>query len=148
VTFLRPSPTFIEVEAFDNGCALLDIKHVVAPFTPSGYQRIVPLDPAVITEQQYWYRRISDGFKVCLTVQRELDGRPWLHASFSFADKMPTYEDMTQVKSLFIGPNHPAYMVLPRAEDHFNYHPFCLHLFAPLAGEDPLPDFLASAGGI
>lgn len=140
---ILPSPTFIEVEAIDNGCALLDIRYVLATGAPTGYQQYPVPDT-----QQRWFFRARDSLKVCITVQREEDGRPWLHVSFSFADKMPTYEDMTEVKSLFIGPNHPAYMVLPRTKDHFNFHQFCLHLWAPLAGEDPLPDFLASIGGI
>ncbi len=148
---LLPSPTFIEVEHADNGCAILDINLILNPnprVAPPGYVRTIPLNPAHYTPQQRWFVRDSDDLKVCITASREMDGRPWLHISFSFSNKMPSYEDMTQVKSAFIGPNYPAYMVLPRAKDHFNHHPFCLHLFAPLAGEDPLPDFLAGGGGI
>ena len=139
------SPTFVEVEHADNGCAVLDINLVISPRAPKGYYRA---GSATDMPQQRWFMRDGDNLKVCITAQRELDTRPWLHVSFSFSAKMPTYEDMTQVKALFIGPNYPAYMVLPRAKDHFNHHPFCLHLWAPLAGEDPLPDFLAGGGGI
>jgi len=142
------SPTFVEVEHADNGCAVLNINFVMSPRAPKGYCRVAALDQTLSLPQQRWFMRDGDNLKVCITAQRELDGRPWLHVSFSFATKMPTYEDMAQVKALFIGPDHPAYMVLPRAKDHFNHHPFCLHLFAPLAGEDPLPDFLAGGGGI
>lgn len=93
-----------------------------------------------------WRRRRSDKLRVCASVQSYQDNRPWLHVSFSFKSKTPTYADMSHVKAVFIGSALPAYMVMPRSIEHFNFHPHCLHLWSPLEGDDPLPDFLEPGG--
>jgi len=136
---------FVDVETF-NGVTVLDINSLVPPlFCPPGYSAVDPPLPGVA---QRWFVRKADKLRVCLTASRERDNRAWLHVSFSFKNKTPAYKDMTHVKAIFVGPNRPAYMVLPRTIDHFNLHEHCLHLWVPLTGEDPLPDFLASGEGI
>lgn len=136
---------FIDVET-SNGVTVLDINGLVPlSFCPPGYDKA---DAPVSGLQQRWFIRKTDKLRVCLSASREQDKRAWLHVSFSFKNKTPAYKEMTHVKAIFIGPNRPAYMVFPRAEDHYNLHEHCLHLWAPLEGVDPLPDFLAAAGAI
>ena len=82
-----------------------------------------------------------DGRRVILTCGLH-DGRWWLHVSVSRAKYTPSYEDLADVKRLFVGDAHQAVQVFPRRERHVNLHPFCLHLWACLEPEgDGLPDF-------
>lgn len=68
------------------------------------------------------------------------DGDDWLHVSFSYKDKMPTYGDMVKVKNLFVGDRN-AYMVFPTSATHVNTHKYCLHLWCNLTNPQPLPEF-------
>lgn len=73
------------------------------------------------------------------------DGRPWLHVSVSRKDAViPTWEQMSTVKRIFIGEERQALQVMPRASKHVNLHPGVLHLWCCLE-DDGLPDF--TAGG-
>jgi hypothetical protein len=75
------------------------------------------------------------------SIARELDGRLWHHLSVSRADRIPSYHDVNDVKDVFIGRAHIAYQVFPPRARHVNIHPYCLHLWSPLEGDEPLPDF-------
>lgn len=68
------------------------------------------------------------------------DGTWWLHISISHKHRVPTYSEIKEVKSVFIGPNRKGIMVFPQESNYVNIHPYCLHLFSPL-GRDPLPEF-------
>jgi len=69
----------------------------------------------------------------------------WLHVSVSHKNRMPTYEELSEIKLIFIGNERKAIQVFPAAAEHYNRHPNCLHLFAPLE-RDPLPDFRDAEG--
>ena len=88
------------------------------------------------------------GLRVIWSIATEEDGRPWLHVSASRADRRPSYSDLARVKELFIGPERAAYSVWAPASEHVNIHPNCLHLWAPLSGGSPLPDFTRGGGSI
>lgn len=80
--------------------------------------------------------------RVILNVMRYGDGRPWAHLSMSRRDKkLPTWEQLREVKELFLGKQRKAIQVLPPADQYVNIHPGVLHLFCCLSDEDPLPDF-------
>jgi hypothetical protein len=85
----------------------------------------------------YKYR---SGLRVLVTTA-PFDGRDWMHISVSREDRMPTWDDLKHAKSTFAGDSRYAYQIIPPAERHINLHPFCLHLWVPLTGEPPLPDF-------
>lgn len=71
------------------------------------------------------------------------DRRIWLHVSVSrFDGVLPTWEQMSLVKALFIGEERQALQVMPKASEHVNIHPGVLHLWHCLDG-DGLPDFRA-----
>lgn len=82
------------------------------------------------------------GLKVLLDVSDIWGGKLWLHLSCSRKDRMPTYEDLAEMKAVFAGPGRQAVQVFPVKKKHINLHPFCLHLWCCLdpAG-DGLPDF-------
>ena len=86
-------------------------------------------------------RRYRSDFGVLVIAEVEMIGADmWLHVSFSRAASVPSYDDVTAVKALFVGRRRKAVMVFPSEEEHVNIHAYCLHLYAPLE-RDPLPDF-------
>lgn len=99
------------------------------------------------SEEMFAFVR-SDGLKILLSVEWQ-DSDPetqWLHVSMSFRSKLPTYQDMKIVKSVFIGDDRIAFQVFPATDQHVNIHENTLHLFSCLT-KDILPDF-RRAGGI
>jgi hypothetical protein len=83
-----------------------------------------------------------NGLRVISSVARDTsqDNRRWQHVSLSRPDRLPTNNDTMNVKQLFIGLERKAIQVLPKASEHCNDHPYCLHLWSCLDG-DRLPDF-------
>lgn len=81
-----------------------------------------------------------DGRHVVGTVGQH-DGRWWLHVSVSRAKYIPSYEDLANVKRVFVGDEAQAVQIFPRRTRHVNIHAFCLHLWACLEPDgDGLPD--------
>ncbi|TYB69671.1 hypothetical protein FXF51_05785 [Nonomuraea sp. PA05] len=78
--------------------------------------------------------------KVIVT-QGPLDDTEWLHASISWRDRMPTYDELTVVKAGVFGPEREAYQVFPPQDRHVNIHNFALHLWGRADGVRVLPDF-------
>ena len=106
---------------------------------PNGWIEVaLPPHPFLEGQRAFEHR---DQRRVILTVDLH-EGRWWLHVSVSRAKYTPSYEDLADVKRVFIGDDHQALQVFPRRERHVNLHPFCLHLWACLEPEgDGLPDF-------
>jgi len=84
---------------------------------------------------------------VIVSIGREQDGNLWRHVSFSRQKRMPTYSEIAEYKSLFIGNEKYALMVFPPQEKHVNLHKFCLHLWEPL-DHYPLPEFSGILAGV
>lgn len=83
--------------------------------------------------------RSRDGGLVVIASDDEFYGKRWVHISLSRRSRIPTFEDIAFVKAELIGPDFPAYQVFPKAAEHRNYHPHCLHLWAPV-DHDIWPD--------
>jgi hypothetical protein len=83
--------------------------------------------------------------RVLSSQRREGDGKRWVHVSVSRADRLPSWEDLRDVKDVFLGTDSVAVQVLPRRQDYVNDHPYVLHLFRCLDG-DPVPDFRRDFG--
>ena len=92
--------------------------------------------------------RSTSGLLVLCSSSRESDGRHWLHVSFSRKDRIPDYEDLKEVKSIFIGDDRTAYQIFPSINKHINVHPHCLHLWALADGSALTPDFTRGNGVI
>lgn len=91
------------------------------------------------------YRKPGEGLLVLVSCAEQGDGKRWLHVSVSRRDhKLPTWEQLLQVKNLFIGEARTALQVLPAKNRYVNIHPGVLHLWHCLEG-DVTPDF--TAGG-
>jgi hypothetical protein len=87
-----------------------------------------------------YYQSKNNGLAVIASVGLESDGQRWLHVSLSRKSRLPSYDDITLVKRLFVGKDRKAIMILPAENEHINIHPYCLHLWSPLE-KDYLPDF-------
>jgi hypothetical protein len=81
-----------------------------------------------------------DRMSVIFSGAVEQDGKRWLHVSCAFANKLPTFDDLRQIKEVFLGTEAYAVQVFPPQKHYVNIHPYCLHLFACIDGY-PLPEF-------
>lgn len=115
-----------------------------------------PAEPRILPPLWMKMRQTIDGAAYMEPVSRlsvivtgcvELDGRRWVHASCAKPDRLPTWQELSLIKEVFIGVDKAAYQVLPPRDKHVNLHPFCLHLWHCLDG-DPLPDFTQGGGSL
>jgi len=81
----------------------------------------------------------SDGMHIIHGLENH-DGNWWHHLSCSFENKLPAWEDLKEIKNIFIGRESKAIQILPSDKEFYNCHPFCLHLFS--SSNDRLPNFL------
>ena len=77
---------------------------------------------------------------ICSVEQREGEDK-WLHVSVSRADKIPSWEDLGEIKNLFIGEDRAAIQILPKKNEYVNVHPRVLHLWSNLDKDRFVPDF-------
>lgn len=107
-------------------------------------QRQIPANGVVCVVNKH------TGRKVLLSVGRESDGRVWVHASISRQDRAtPTYDDLKLLHQVFLR-GRLAYQVFAPPDEHYDnpHGGDVLHLFAPLTGSRPTPDFRSKAGTI
>ena len=82
-----------------------------------------------------------DGLKVLFSFEwQDGDSREWLHVSVSRPDRIPSWEDLREIKDIFIGRDRKAVQILPPKDEYVNCHPNVLHLFCCL-NQEILPDF-------
>lgn len=74
----------------------------------------------------------------------------WDHVSVSLPGRCPNWPEMSFIKSVFWADDETAFQLHVPAADHLSLHPYCLHLWRPLALRIPLPpsEMVAAAGGI
>lgn len=68
------------------------------------------------------------------------DDRLWYHLSVSTPTKVPTYDQLKEVKEVFLGDRY-ACMVFPPKRFFVNQHPYVLHLWSTNDEQWPLPEF-------
>ena len=103
--------------------------------------RIIPAPWRVIEEAPDGFAAATPGRKFTLIVSiARYDGLPWLHASMAGPGRVPTWQEMADLKAWVVGSEGIAYQVMPPTSEYVNDHPFVLHLWAPL-GHRPTPDF-------
>lgn len=112
---------------------------------PAGWKVHMPFPPHHPMHGVEVYHRQGDRLSVILTASRwpgdTVTDRVWLHVSLSRPHSMPTYENMCDVKELFIGPDRRAYQIFAERSQHVNIHQYCLHLWCVVEGEDNFPAF-------
>lgn len=97
------------------------------------------------TDGEAWH--IAGDLQVIWSVSMEADGQYWLHVSARAKKRIPTYQELTRIKTLFIGDDRIAYHIFAPANEHVNIHPYVLHLWAPLQHR-VTPDFTQGTGSI
>ncbi len=70
------------------------------------------------------------------------DGGGWEHVSVSRRDRIPTWDEMCQVKALFWDDTDCVVQFHPPRADYVNNHSRCLHLWRPVDMEMPRPPSL------
>lgn len=122
-----------------KGCSLsFKITDVLPKVLPVGWEELptqhLPLPPEVTRAFNY-----RDGLRVIATIEDHYpDKSTWLHVSFSYTNRLPSWQDLRSVKDLFIGRNRLAVQILPAEQDYVNIHKNTLHLYTRLDG-DTLP---------
>jgi hypothetical protein len=93
-----------------------------------------------------WERLTGERITVIESIV-EKDGQTWLHVSVAKPvkrngqKKMPTYDDVQEMRRLFIGEEREAYMIFPTKDRYVNINPV-LHLWTCLDHpEGVLPRF-------
>lgn len=86
----------------------------------------------------FWLRR--DGLRAMVSAAIERDARTWLHVSLSREDRLPSWDDVREVREAFIPDELVALSVLPPSAEYVNVHPYVLHLWACCDGR-VTPDF-------
>jgi hypothetical protein len=67
------------------------------------------------------------------------DGAGWEHVSVSTKHRVPTYEEMKEIKQLFWDAEDTVVEYHPALSDFVNNHPYCLHLWRPTKEALPKP---------
>ena len=67
------------------------------------------------------------------------DGEGWEHVSVSRRSRMPTYEDLDEIKREFWSDRDTVMQLFVPRSDHVNCHPYCLHLWRPTAKGVEIP---------
>ena len=84
----------------------------------------------------YEYRRAAlTGSRLLLLLSGEIhtEGEQWLHASFSYPARIPSYDDVYEVRRLFFPSDKTVLQIFPPREEHVNLHPYTLHLWCCLS---------------
>jgi hypothetical protein len=115
---------------------------------PAWAQPYVDAVPVLVFEQiaadetSRAFRHVLTGMTVIVSGLIEADGKPWLHVSCAYHNRLPSWDDLKLVKEAFIGKDKQAVQIFPGVSKYVNFHPNCLHLWhcASRRG-DGLPDF-------
>lgn len=105
----------------------------------------------VVEEEHRFYRTKGDSkngvFKVYVNGRSFLviasNGGGWEHVSVSPCSRKrqscPTWEEMCEIKDLFFEAEERVVQYHPPKSEYVNQHPYCLHLWRPLAEDMPFP---------
>lgn len=77
------------------------------------------------------------------------DGHGWDHVSVSRSDRVPTWDEMCQVKDIFFDQDDVVVQFHPAKADYVNNHQYCLLLWRWQGGKFPTPDpFMIGVPGV
>lgn len=76
----------------------------------------------------------------------------WEHVSIDGKNRMPTWDEMCQLKDMFFDDTECCVQYHPAKSDYVNNIPYCLHIWKPIekfTGKLPVPDtFLVGIKGV
>lgn len=73
--------------------------------------------------------------------------KDWIHASISFRDRMPTYEEL-KLMHYAVFPEGYAYQIFVPSDNHVTFHDNALHLWGRTDGKPVLPEFSQIVDGV
>lgn len=124
-----------------------DADHDMLPrVLPSDWTDLGMLDLARLTGvgQSIPVRHYEQGGRTPMTVfvgvENRGDAGRWLHSSFSYPTRLPTWADVRRVHEVIHG-SRLVIQVLPPPDHYLNAMRYCLHLFERLDA-DTVPDGL------
>lgn len=106
---------------------------IASPLNDPALQARFP-EAARNTRQSEAYIDLS-GLRVILSIEKLPDGREYQHVSVSREDRYPSWEELLEIKSEFMGDDVEAYQVFPRVGEYINVHPNCFHLWRCLEAD-------------
>lgn len=108
---------------------LIDFQPRVLPAGWSflGRERLTTDADAVVAR---YFRALPSPLQVLVGVE-VYERSPWLHISTSAPSRIPTWEELRDVKDLFMR-ERLAVQVLPPPEHYLNHNPYVLHLWSRL----------------
>jgi hypothetical protein len=108
---------------------------------PNGWKEI---EAPAILQRAYMYK---GELAVIISEENHMHYSPkwYRHISLSRKNRVPSWDDVKEVKDLFAGPELKAIMVIPIKAQYININPYVLHIYCPLEF-DPLPDFRCYKG--
>ena len=68
------------------------------------------------------------------------NGMGWEHVSVAFANRTPTWDEMSKVKDMFWHEDETVVQFHPKKSEYVNIHPYCLHLWRKKGEEYKLPE--------
>lgn len=97
-----------------------------------------PIRPLFVGQHAY-KRRGAGRLSVIWSVAPH-GGGWWLHVSCSGAG-IPSHDQMSEVKAVFVGPDRWGYSLWAPEAEHINIAARALHIWAPVDGTNRLPNF-------
>lgn len=144
--------TYTPANQVKNDKPRFNINNYDIDFTKAVHQLLVPCIENLPNE---WTIRDFDLNSVWLYNERRSLGviisyqlvgeNTWLHLSVSHTKRIPSHNELKEVKFIFFG-DKKAIEVFPGKEEYIEDHPNCLHLYTCL-DFDPLPDFRVRIDG-
>ena len=90
-----------------------------------------------------------DGFAATVQLLSSTKSRParvigswscwWDHVSVSFSNRMPTWDEMAEIKRMFFKPDEVCIEYHPAETEYVNFHNYCLHIWRPQRADIPIP---------
>lgn len=115
----------------------VDLEPYIPRVMPPWWQSYTP-QTCVVDGASYF--RSKYGLNVIMGAEMFSDGSVWLHVSLSRRSRLPDWQDVREVKDVFIGDDRAAVQVLPSKVEYVNHNPHVLHIWSPVVGCQ-LPDF-------
>jgi hypothetical protein len=113
----------------------------VPQLSEEGQRLSEALCPRVLPAGWQPMREVAGGFihpqrhlGALFSVEREADGKRWIHVSVSHRDRLPTWDELRGVKDWLLGRDRWAIQILPVESEYVNVHPYVLHLWHCLDG--------------
>lgn len=107
----------------------------------------LPIGWKPVIESLDGYAATRGRLRVIVSSAKEADDKIWWHISLSVSDrKLPSWDDIKEVKRVFLGDDRVGLIILPRKKDYVNIKE--VHHIWHCVDGDVTPDFTGGTGSI